>query len=84
MSNSNCLEGNACPQCGHDQEVLINACMWVSVVDDGTDPYADSVDNLGGVEYDDNSDAICPRCGYNGKLAEWTVGCEGKENKNES
>ena len=28
--NTNCLEGVRCPSCGHDDEVLVYASMWVS------------------------------------------------------
>jgi len=68
--NTNCLEGLRCPKCGHKDEIIVFAKMWVSLNDDGTDPYADSVE-CGDVEYDENSPARCPECGHHGKMMEW-------------
>ncbi len=69
--NSNCLEGKACPKCGYEDEVLVHASMWVSLMDSGTDVYADSVGMCGGAEYDSYSGASCPKCGYEGNLGDW-------------
>lgn len=71
MKNENCLKGKRCPGCGYEDEVNVYASMWVSVKDDGTDPFADSVDNHGGTDFDENSDAECPECGHEGKFGEW-------------
>ena len=69
--NKNCLEGLRCPSCGHDEEIVVNVTMWVSLRDDGTDPYADSTKMCGDVEYGDGSPARCPKCGHFGLLNKW-------------
>jgi len=71
--NVNCLEGMRCPQCEHDDEVVVHARMWVALTDDGTDPYADSTDMGTGTEYGDRSAARCPECGHEGRLGEWYI-----------
>jgi rubrerythrin len=71
--NVNCLENMRCPKCGEEDEILVYASMWVSLTDDGTDPYADSTRNMGGVEWEDKSPAHCPSCGHDGILANWEV-----------
>jgi Zn ribbon nucleic-acid-binding protein len=73
MANVNCLENKRCPKCGHPDEIVVYASMWVSVQDDGTDPFADSTKICGGVDYDETSSAKCPECSYEGKLGDWTV-----------
>jgi len=70
MANVNCLEGMRCPKCKHDDEVLVQATIWTSLKDDGTDHYADSIRDAS-VDYDDDSSACCPMCGYFGKLQDW-------------
>jgi hypothetical protein len=67
--NTNCLEGMSCPVCGQEEEILVRARMWVSLRDDGTDAYADSLDMRGEVEYDDESDAACTACRFEATLA---------------
>lgn len=71
--NINCLEGLACPKCGQDDELLVVAKMWVSLRDDGTDPFADSTKMCGDVEYDNDSSAQCPECGFHGELRDFMV-----------
>jgi ribosomal protein S27AE len=78
--NVNCLENMRCPKCGYDGEIVVFASRWVSLTDDGTDPYADSVRNMGGVEWEDKSPARCPSCGHDGILANWeALGAEDEE-----
>jgi ribosomal protein S27AE len=69
--NVNCLENKRCPKCGEEDEIVVFASMWVSLTDDGTDPFADSTRNMGGVEWEDKSPAHCPSCGYDGIMANW-------------
>jgi Zn ribbon nucleic-acid-binding protein len=71
MSNINCLKGMRCPSCKNQDEILVRARMWVSLNDDGTDPYADSTSMCGDVDYDNDADARCPECGHEGALREW-------------
>ena len=71
--NTNCLKGLRCPECNQEDEILVYASMWVSLKDDGTDPYADSTDNWGGADYDNDSDAGCLGCGFEGKLKEFEI-----------
>lgn len=77
--NVNCLEGLRCPECENEAELVVCARVWVSLTDDGTDPYADSTKNCGGTDYDDDSDARCPDCGYTGKLKDFKI--KTKENE---
>ena len=71
MANINCLEGKKCPACGHEDELLVVAKQWVSLTDDGTDPFADSLDMKTEVDYNGDSPAECPVCGFAGKLGMW-------------
>jgi len=71
MPNSNCLEGKKCPGCGHEDEILVYASMWVSVRDEGCDPFAESTEDCDGLDYDEHSRARCPACRHEGRLADW-------------
>lgn len=70
--NVNCMKGMACPACGCSDEVLVRALMWVSLTDDGTDPYADSIRHAGDVDWTDDSLARCPDCGHAGHIVAWS------------
>jgi len=74
--NTNCLEGFRCPQCGQTEKLAVLARMWVALTDDGTDPYDDAVDNMGGTEWDDDSPAECPNCGHAAKVLTFFKGAE--------
>jgi len=80
MVNINCLAGMRCPKCKHADEVLVLAKMWVSLTDDGTDPYADSTKACGDVDYGDASEAKCPECGHEGLMCDWQK-CNQKKTK---
>lgn len=71
--NTNCLEGLKCPECGYEDEILVYAEMWVSLTDDGTDSFADSLKHRSDVAYDENRDAECPNCQHVGRLKEWRI-----------
>ena len=66
MTNTNCLEGIRCPQCGNEDRFRIAATSLFTVTDDGTDDYAD-------VHWDDASYADCPECGLHGTLKVFRV-----------
>lgn len=66
MTNTNCLEGIRCPQCGNEERFRIAATSLFTVTDDGTDDYAD-------VHWDDSSYADCPECGLHGTLKVFQV-----------
>lgn len=68
--NSNCLDGMCCPDCGNEDELLIAATMFVSVKDDGTDPYASSVGDYS-QDWDDTSTCRCPECNHVGTVGEF-------------
>ena len=61
MTNENCLQGIRCPQCGQDGRFNITALITCMVTDNGSDPVGDH-------EWDDDSSAHCPDCGFDGKL----------------
>lgn len=68
MTNTNCLEGVACPQCGQEDAIDVVSTHWVQVTDDGTDFTAHDNDE----EYGDDSPALCPDCTYAGKWGDFT------------
>lgn len=65
-TNSNCLEGIACPECKSQEPFFIVVQMTVQVWDDGTEPGGDSV-------WDDESLITCCACGHYGKVKEFAV-----------
>lgn len=68
--NSNCLDGMCCPDCGNEDELLIAATMFVSVRDDGTDPYVGTFEDHS-QDWDDNSACKCPECQHVGTVGEF-------------
>ena len=68
-----------CPACGHEKEMVIEAVMWVGVTDDGTDPFADSTRNMGGITWDDESGCRCSDCGHQGTVKDFTFNKEDKD-----
>jgi hypothetical protein len=69
--NTNCLEGKQCPQCKQEDEILILTPMWISLKDEGTDSFADSLKNLGDIDYDETTVARCPECEFEGTVADF-------------
>lgn len=65
MTNTNCLEGIRCPACGQEDRFKITALITCVVTDNGSEP-------LGDHEWDSESSAQCPECGFNGKLKEFS------------
>lgn len=61
MSNSNCLTGFRCPECGSEGPFSIEALSLFTVYDEGTDDHSD-------VQWDDNSYCQCVMCGDSGKV----------------
>lgn len=61
MTNSNCLEGIACPKCGNDAMIHIEARTLAVVTDDGAETFGD-------MEWDGDSYAECPDCHHRGTL----------------
>jgi ssDNA-binding Zn-finger/Zn-ribbon topoisomerase 1 len=70
--NANCLEDKQCPKCKQEDEVLILTAVWISLKDEGTDPFSDSLKNLGDTDYDEKAVARCPECGFEGTVADFT------------
>ena len=66
MTNSNCLAGIACPKCGNESRIYIEARMLVEVRDDGAEPFGD-------MEWGDGSYAECPKCCHRGTLEEFRI-----------
>jgi len=62
MSNSNCLQGLACPSCGNDSMLTIEARVLAVVTDDGAETFGD-------MEWNARSYAECPECGHQETLA---------------
>jgi DNA-directed RNA polymerase subunit RPC12/RpoP len=61
MTNSNCLEGIACPQCGNDFRIYIGVKTLAEVTDEGAETFGD-------MEWDGDSYAECPDCRHSGTL----------------
>lgn len=55
MSNSNCLEGLCCPNCGQHHRLVISGRAFFEVTDSGSEA-------LGDHEWDDDSLTRCPAC----------------------
>ena len=59
----------ACPKCGCDDNIDINANVWVRLCPDGTDvTLADNGDH----EWDAHNNAVCGSCDHHGDVAEFT------------
>lgn len=67
-SNTNCLEGLCCPECGQDSKFRVRATSVFNLYDDGTD-------HDGDVEYDDDAFVSCDGqgCSYEGKLRDFRI-----------
>lgn len=79
-SNSNCLAGIACPQCGSLGPFLIlcgitrhgRPCqVWMAVTDDGTDYIPDVT---GTVRWDADSPCVCRGCQHSGSVFDFQRG----------
>jgi hypothetical protein len=77
MSNTNCLEGMLCPECGSEEPFRIAMSSLFEIYDDGTEAYGDT-------EWDDDSYCQCVECGFDGIVARFrktrrrrAVACEG-------
>jgi DNA-directed RNA polymerase subunit RPC12/RpoP len=66
MTNSNCLAGIACPQCGNDFRIYIGVKTLAEVTDDGAETYGD-------MEWNSDSYAECPDCQHRGTLGEFRI-----------
>ena len=78
MSNNNCLQGLACPNCGNHQRLVIEATSLASVTDEGTDMFGD-------VQWYDTSYCECPDCWHRGCVKDFTTNPQPQpSNKGES
>jgi len=66
MSNTNCLEGIACPKCESEGPFHIQAESLFSVSDDGTFEF-------GEVLWKDDSTIVCRDCGHRGTVREFSL-----------
>lgn len=65
MTNTNCLEGWKCPNCGNEDRFEVEAITWVNLTDDGSEP-------IGDTEFSQDSLAKCPECETAGTVATFT------------
>ena len=66
MSNSNCLEGMACPKCKSEEPFRIEMKSMIKIYDEGTDHHEDT-------EWDENSYCECCECDYHGKVKDFQI-----------
>jgi hypothetical protein len=66
MTNKNCLEGIRCPECGHEDGVLIAATIYVHVTDEGTEEGGDT-------EWTDASYCECAGCKHAATVKDFTI-----------
>jgi hypothetical protein len=67
MTNTNCLEGIACPKCGADDRFYIEATVELLVCDDGTE------DEGGDHTWSDDAPCRCGECDHHGRVRDFTV-----------
>jgi hypothetical protein len=66
--NVNCLEGKCCPECGSYGPFELKVSMRIMLYDNGSGNAED-----GSVEYDDESPAMCHRCGHEGTFGDFDI-----------
>jgi hypothetical protein len=49
----------------------MQVATWVAMTDDGTDPFDDDLKNGGDTEWDMDTQARCPECGYEGAMSDF-------------
>ena len=62
MTNTNCLQGIACPKCGQNARMIIEVRSLAVVTDEGAETFGD-------MDWDDDNYAECPECGFPDTLA---------------
>ncbi len=65
MSNTNCLDGLRCPECGSFGPFKITTRCVAVVYDDGIDETHDH-------EWDSNSPILCDECDHAGDVGDFT------------
>lgn len=66
MPNENCLEGFRCPECGHEDDFMIDGTTTFSVEDAGTGDTQD-------VHWDDHSFCACGDCQHSGIVKDFQI-----------
>ena len=70
---SELLEDHQCPKCGRNDELDVQALIWVRITEDGTDAdLAEDKDHT----WEDDSPIVCNSCGWQGKVKEFAVAVE--------
>ena len=64
--NTNCLEGKRCPECGSYGPFELVVSMRILLYDSGTSDAED-----GSIDYDDDSQAMCDACKYEGRFGDF-------------
>lgn len=67
VSNTNCLEGMRCPECGALEPFTIFVKTAVRMWDDGSE------DTYGDQEWDDGSYCMCDACTFSGMVMDFRV-----------
>jgi hypothetical protein len=65
MTNTNCLQDVACPQCGHTDSFIIEVKTRANVTDEGAETFGD-------MHWDERSFIECKNCGTGSIVADFT------------
>lgn len=72
MTNTNCLEGMRCPNCGQEDRFKIQGTCMFDVTDNGSEA-------CGNHEFNGESYCQCTECDRYGKLAEFRISNQPKK-----
>ena len=68
MTNTNCLAGIKCPQCGSEDAFYISARVLAYVTDNGAE-----ADSNASIDWDTDSHTECAECGADGLLSNFVT-----------
>lgn len=72
MPNTNCLDGIACPACGHEESFLVTCAIEIRLTDNGIDEdYAFKYGD--GYEWDNTARIRCTKCDHTATVAAFTI-----------
>ena len=66
MSNTNCLEGVRCPECGSEGPFIVEVRQQVRMYDEGTEEVE------GDIHWDDGAYMRCEACDFDGTAVDFS------------